>query len=263
MVPGKRGALCQVKTACHTRYVTSLGSLPATNNLSYYTKATAYRYDMFRFNLIFCSDEIYALSVYDPTAPPFISALTLTHRLVGDGALDQEQVDTYVHLVYGLSKDWCGSGLRVGMLYSRNQPLQEALNSLAAFGSISNHTQHVLAEVLSDAQWTDTFVKENSQLLRESYTALTQKLDAVGIPYVHAVAGMFIWIDLRKYLGENTWEGEAALWSKVCEEAKVILTPGESCHASEPGYFRLCFAWVAKEALEDAVTRLQQTLAIS
>ena len=32
-------------------------------------------------------------------------------------------VDTYVHLVYGLSKDWCASGLRVGLLYSRNASL--------------------------------------------------------------------------------------------------------------------------------------------
>ncbi len=36
----------------------------------------------------------------------------------------QKEVDTYVHLIYGLSKDWCASGLRVGLLYSRNQPLQ-------------------------------------------------------------------------------------------------------------------------------------------
>lgn len=32
---------------------------------------------------------------------------------------------SYLHLVYGLSKDWCGSGLRVGILYSQNMQLQE------------------------------------------------------------------------------------------------------------------------------------------
>lgn len=37
----------------------------------------------------------------------------------------QRQVDNYVHMVYGLSKDWCASGLRVGMLYSRNTRLQK------------------------------------------------------------------------------------------------------------------------------------------
>ena len=40
------------------------------------------------------------------------------------GGYSQGLVDSYVHLIYGLSKDWCGSGLRVGMLYSRNARLQ-------------------------------------------------------------------------------------------------------------------------------------------
>lgn len=97
-----------------------------------------------------CSDEIYALSVYKQQAT-FTSAITLAQQLVGQagsgngapaaadgggdgsvaadgvatgGGYSQELVDTYVHLVYGLSKDWCASGLRVGLLYSRNARLQ-------------------------------------------------------------------------------------------------------------------------------------------
>lgn len=107
------------------------------------------------------SDEIYAKSIYKPA--PFVSALTLAQELVGgDGSqggagaanggtnnsssggaaaaagpsnghaqqaqqaqFSQRYVDTYVHLVYGLSKDWCASGLRVGLLYSRNEHLQQ------------------------------------------------------------------------------------------------------------------------------------------
>ncbi len=82
---------------------------------------------------------------------PFTSAITLAQQLVGQGAggeraadggsdggptavsdggsgsggYRQKAVDTYVHLVYGLSKDWCASGLRVGLLYSRNARLQQ------------------------------------------------------------------------------------------------------------------------------------------
>lgn len=41
------------------------------------------------------------------------------------GFYSQEQVDTYVHLLYGLSKDFCASGLRVGALYTRNKRLQQ------------------------------------------------------------------------------------------------------------------------------------------
>ena len=206
------------------------------------------------------SDEIYALSVFKPVPRPFTSALTLAADLVAAGAAAQADVDTHVHLIYGLSKDWCASGLRVGLLYSKNAVLQQALNSVAAFGSISNHTQHVLAEILADADWTAGFVAQNAKELEASYDTLTGHLEAAGIPYVPSVAGMFVWVDLRAWLPEASWAGEAALWGRVCEEGKVILTPGQSCHAPEPGFFRLCFAWVPREALEAAVARVKGVL---
>lgn len=213
----------------------------------------------------YVSDEIYALSVYkkqseDSDASPFTSALTLAQDLVSKGEFPQEQVDLYVHLVYGMSKDWCASGLRVGLLYTRNQPLHQALMSLAGFSGISNHTQHILADVLSDEQWTADFINQNSKLLEISYEALTEKLRSAGIPFTPAAAGMFVWIDLSAYLPEDTWEGEAKLWERVCEKCKVILTPGSACHAAAPGFFRLCFAWVPKEALVDAVDRIEKEL---
>lgn len=39
--------------------------------------------------------------------------------------ISQELVDGLVHLVYGLSKDWGGSGLRVGVLYTRSPLVKE------------------------------------------------------------------------------------------------------------------------------------------
>jgi 1-aminocyclopropane-1-carboxylate synthase len=213
----------------------------------------------------YVSDEIYALSVYkkhleDTDASPFISALTLAQHLVSKGEFLQEHVDLYVHLVYGMSKDWCASGLRVGLLYTRNQPLHQALMSLAGFSGISNHTQHILSDVLSDEQFTADFIRQNSKLLEGSYDALTEKLKNTSIPFTPAAAGMFVWIDLSAYLPENTWEGEAKLWERVCDECKVILTPGSACHARAPGFFRLCFAWVQKEALVEAVDRIEKEL---
>lgn len=106
------------------------------------------------------------------------------------GWYSQRLVDTYVHMLYGLSKDWCGSGLRVGLLYSRNRRLQQvrrrlrgaacsacscvcslhpacaappidsplsafacpnvplqSIDCVAAFAGVSNHTQWALAQV--------------------------------------------------------------------------------------------------------------------
>jgi len=61
-------------------------------------------------------------------------------------------------------------------------------------------------------------------------------------------------------LAEPSWEGELALWRRVCDEAKIILTPGRDCHAAQPGFFRLCFAWVPPEALPEAIHRLKKVL---
>lgn len=211
-------------------------------------------------NTHYVSDEIYALSVFDPAANRFTSALSLAADMVASGTAEQASVDTYVHLLYGLSKDWCASGLRIGLLYSQNKALQEALDSLAPFGSISNFVQHVVTEVLSDMDWVDSFIAQNAALLAESYNVLSENLDTASIPHVTARAGMFVWVDLRRWLPTATWQAEAALWQKLCNDAKVILTPGESCHAKEPGFFRVCFAWVPKEALADAVARLKEVL---
>lgn len=138
--------------------------------------------------------------------------------------------------------------------------LLQALNSLAPFSSISNHTQHVLSEIFADASWTADFISQNTALLGASYDTLTENLTKAGIPFVPAQAGMFVWIDLREWLPEATWEGEKTLWERICDECKVILTPGESCHAREPGYFRLCFAWMPKESLEEAISRIKSKL---
>jgi 1-aminocyclopropane-1-carboxylate synthase len=214
------------------------------------------------------SDEIYALSVYKPAA--FTSGLDVAQRLVaaagggpaaGAGLFPQSQVDSYVHLVYGLSKDWCASGLRVGLLYSRSAPLQAALNSLAPFASLSNHTQHALTEALGDDAWADAFLAANAAALGRQYDALASALGGAGIPFAPGVAGMFVWVDLRRWLRGEGWPAEAALWETLCDDCKVILTPGRACHAAEPGFFRLCFAWVPQEALEAAVARVAARLA--
>ena len=64
----------------------------------------------------------------------------------------------------------------------------------------------------------------------------------------------------RRWLAEPTWEAELAFWQRVCDNCKVILTPGFDCHAAEPGFFRLCFAWMPLEALSEAIGRLKLEL---
>lgn len=63
----------------------------------------------------------------------------------------------------------------------------------------------------------------------------------------------------RKWLPEKKdWEAERKFWQRVCDDCKIILTPGHDCHAAEPGHFRLCFAWMPPVALKEAVQRLRK-----
>jgi aspartate/methionine/tyrosine aminotransferase len=41
--------------------------------------------------------------------------------------------DDLVHIVFGFSKDFCASGLRVGCLLSRNSALNKALDNISYF----------------------------------------------------------------------------------------------------------------------------------
>lgn len=226
---------------------------------------TIYKESTIRSMLLWCikkkihyiADEIYALSVHEP-GTSFTSALCHLEDMISCDLVREEDAHTYVHLLYGLSKDWCASGLRVGFLYSENKPLQEALNSLAPMGAVSNYQQHIIANVLSDVHWTTQFVEQNAKELRDSYQILTQGLDMLKIDYVSAQAGIFVWADLRRFMTENSWQGEKDLWDRICGACKVILTPGESCHAVQPGYFRICFAWVPHEALKIMIQRFQE-----
>ena len=225
---------------------------------------TIYKDSTIKDTLIWCiqnkihyiADEIYALSVHEP-GTTFTSALCHLRDIISEGLVAESDANTYVHHLYGLSKDWCASGLRVGCLYSDNKHLQEALNSLAPMGGVSNFQQHMVADVLSDVAWTRQFVDQNSKELRLSYETLTKGLDDLGIDYVPAKAGIFVWADMRKFLTEKSWEGERQLWDTICSSCKVILTPGESCHAQEPGYFRVCFAWIPCDALQMLLRRLE------
>lgn len=98
---------------------------------------------------------------------------------------------------------------------------------------------------------------ENARRLSLACSRCCEALDEVQVPYLRPSAGMFMWVDLSKYLTENTWAGEEALFLAMKEEARVLLTPGQSQHAVYPGCFRICFAFACMETLEEGLRRLK------
>ena len=69
--------------------------------------------------------------------------------------------------------------------------------------------QFALSEMLEDTAWVDAYLAQNLTNLAESYATLAGALAAAGIPFMPAAAGMFVWIDLGRWLKEPTWEEEA------------------------------------------------------
>lgn len=57
------------------------------------------------------------------------------------------------------------------------------------------------------------------------------------------------------------WAAERALTTLIYERAKVLLTPGEACLAAEPGFYRICFAWMPEDSVRAGFARLTRVLA--
>jgi aspartate/methionine/tyrosine aminotransferase len=188
-------------------------------------------------------DEVYALSTFGED--PFFSGASLRDEL-GDT----------MHLVWAFSKDFAMSGLRCGVLVSENQALLDAVDGLAYWSSCSRDTQTLLGAMVTDEDWTDTFVSENQRRLRTAYERTTAALTEASIPYTPAAAGFFLLCDLRDQLPEATWDAERDLWRTLLDRTNVNLTPGEACRINEPGFFRLCFASEPTDSVVNGIDRI-------
>ena len=209
-------------------------------------------------NVHLISDEIYALSVWGEGASFESLEVIARQEAVGLMPKGEEKASELLHIVFGLSKDFCASGLRVGCLHSRNTSLNKVLKGLGYFSGVPQLVQHFVTEMISDEAWTARFVKANNEKLRNSWSVLSKALTDASIPFTAANSAMFAWVDLRALLTSPspTFDDEMALWKTLAYDKGVLITPGMTCHAVEPGFFRMCWAWVEPEALVEAVRRI-------
>uniref|UniRef100_A0A8C2A6E6 Aminotransferase class I/classII large domain-containing protein n=1 Tax=Cyprinus carpio TaxID=7962 RepID=A0A8C2A6E6_CYPCA len=175
-------------------------------------------------------DEIYMLSVFNE-ADTFRSVLSL------DGLPDPQRT----HVMWGVSKDFAMAGMRVGMVYSENRDLVQALDQLGCFHGVPGPTQYLMAQLLRDRDWLNSeFLPENRHRLREAHSFMIQELKKLDIPFLHRSAGFFIWADLSKYLKEKTFAEELSLWRCFLKH-KVLLSCGQAFSCVSPGWFRIIF----------------------
>ncbi|KAL8852215.1 MAG: hypothetical protein Q9221_002925 [Calogaya cf. arnoldii] len=239
------------------------------------------------------SDEVYAMSIYktpsNASAVPFTSVLAIdTTNLINP---------SLVHVLYGMSKDFCSNSLRCGVLLSQsNAPLLSSLKSIALFSWPVSTTERYWTTLLNDRPFLNYYFAENSKRLAASYERMTSFFTAHGINWVEGSnAGFFLWADFRGLLGadigivddavkeeegeqqveavavnEKPAQGQIYKTSQKAKkrdewffgklmEAKVFIATGDAFFAEEHGWYRVTFS-VPEKVLEVGLERLGRVL---
>ncbi|KAK8313879.1 hypothetical protein V6Z11_D01G140100 [Gossypium hirsutum] len=148
-------------------------------------------------------------------------------------------------------------GFRVGMIYSNNETVVSAATRMSSFGLVSSQTQYLLSNMLANKKFTSKYMKDNQKRLKRKREMLVSGLRTSGMECLKSNAGLFCWVDMRHLLSSNTFEAETKLWKTILYEVGLNMTAGESCHCSEPGWFRVCFASMSQATLQIAMRRLR------
>jgi aspartate/methionine/tyrosine aminotransferase len=171
-----------------------------------------------------------------------------------------------LHLIYGVSKDFGCSGIRIGCVYSSNATIHRCLGSMF-FTMASGLAQDILSQALLDERWTSRYISLNEARLRKQYRLVSRRLQQLRVPFLPAQGGFFVWMDVRQWLPPAAASKETTPLERDYELAErllangLYLTPGTVFHASEAGWVRLCFAQETS-VLVEGIKRLQTTLGL-
>ncbi|KAM0932543.1 putative 1-aminocyclopropane-1-carboxylate synthase [Dioscorea sansibarensis] len=199
-------------------------------------------------NIHLISDEIYSGSVFAPNE--FVSVAEIIEE-------NRYKNSERVHIVYSLSKDLGLPGFRVGAIYSYNPNVVITATRMSSFSLVSSQTQRMLASMLSNKEFTEKYIRTNRERLRKRHEKIVEGLKEAEIECLEGNAGLFVWMNLRPLLEERTREGELKLWETIVNEVRLNISPGSSCHCSEVGWFRVCFANMSEKTLEVALVRMK------
>ena len=204
-----------------------------------------------KYNIHLISDEVYAKSSFPsedfPQVPPFVSVLNLDLKAYIDPKL--------VHVLYGMSKDFCANGIRIGCLISPfNDRMLKAFKSITNFTRPSQVAEQIWLNVLSDKPFLAYYFPELQKRMTDAYTYTTDRLKSCSIPYSAASVSSFLWIDLSGYLEDDTEDAELALNWRMAKTG-VWIAMGATFGSEAHGFYRLTFA-TPREQLELGLDRL-------
>ena len=207
-------------------------------------------------------NELYALSTVDTSQKEIAGAYKDEFENQSFAQVINDEESDYLHMIYGLSKDFGISGMRVGVVYSKNQEFLTSYTNLNAPHMVSNLTQWLVQEVLSDKKFIKKYIASNQKSLTRSYSMVTTTLDDINIPYVPARGSLFVWLDMSEFLSENTEAAEQTLWKSLYEQSGVLLTPGTGFGHTKKGQFRLVHSFLKKSALKAALKNMRKFVKI-
>ncbi|KAI0976131.1 putative acc synthase [Xylaria arbuscula] len=180
-------------------------------------------------NLHLISDEIFVRLVYGSLRASYAMLFTSVVLLDLSDCIARH----LVHVAYGVGKDFCASGLRIGVLLSRNDGSVSALTMCSVFKWVPYLTQNAWAKMLDDDQFLAAFNAKNANILGGHNASPLSNLES----YRHRETELF----------------------KRCLERGVGISPGSSFCTEELGWLRICFA-VEKQALYVGSQRLLECL---
>lgn len=208
-----------------------------------------------KYNIHLISDEVYAQSWFRsdefPEPPPFISILSLDLRKYIDPAL--------VHVIYAMSKDFCANGIRIGCLISPfNADMIPAFKSITGFTRPSQLAEQVWLNILKDRSFMQWYFPELRNRMADSYRYTTERLKKHYIPYSAACFSPCLWIDLSRYLADDSEEAELSLDWRLAK-AKVWIAMGATFGSERHGNYRITFA-TPREELKLGLDRMFEVL---
>ncbi|PRY89036.1 1-aminocyclopropane-1-carboxylate synthase [Mongoliibacter ruber] len=203
-------------------------------------------------------NEIYGLTLIDIDHPEIRKDYPKAIEFKSFGGIMKERKSPYLHLWYSLSKDFGISGYRVGIFHSYNEQLIAGYRNIGLTHAISNHTQWLLQEVLSDQAFVKKYLKSFQQALTKSYIIVRSTLKKLQIPFNPSYGSLFVWIDLSALMDMQSKEAQHQLWLEIFQKTGILITPGNGFGHSKLGMFRVVITSVSHTELEVAMERFEK-----
>jgi gliotoxin/aspirochlorine biosynthesis aminotransferase len=217
----------------------------------------------------YISDEIYGLSTLpeseEDAGPVFVSALTLA---------DETLIPrSRLHIVYGISKDFGSSGLRLvrylnfirkfpslhkqGILVSQSNPLLLVAAVAGDFWQTALPSALYTRSLLKSS-YCDELLKLGRARLQKNYETITSRLRSLDIEYIPCRAGYGIFARLAKDLDSD--EAETQILSRLRKHGVAVSPRGYAGGTlTDRGWVKIAFA-VPEETLVQGLDRIEQAL---